>query len=134
MSRLPSALIARLPPEPGDDPDDIHGRGIHELLQVRPRQPNVPTAAEIKTPYPLGQRTLYPRPERILRFELWRLLALPRGLERLMVDLWADRELAGGCLGGRALPTDGTRTTGRPVKPDANDRAQFRNGSWYPCR
>jgi hypothetical protein len=38
-----------------------------------------------------------------------------------MVDLWADRELAGGCLGGGALPAGGTRAPGGPVKPDAND-------------
>ena len=39
-----------------------------------------------------------------------------------MVDLRADRELAWGCLGGGARPAGGTRATGGPVKPDANDR------------
>jgi hypothetical protein len=34
---LPSALVARRPPESGDDPDNIHGRGIHELLKGHPR-------------------------------------------------------------------------------------------------
>ena len=39
-----------------------------------------------------------------------------------MVDLWAERELAGGCMGGGACPAGGTRATGGPVKPDTNDR------------
>ena len=99
VPRLPSALVPRRTSEPGNHPDDIHGGGIQELLQVCTRQTNVPTSAEIKTPYPLGQRTLYPRPERIRRFELRRLLALPRRLERLVVHLGLHRELAG-CLGG----------------------------------
>ena len=89
---------------------------------MRPREAEISTPAEIKAPDPLREATLHPRPQRILGFELRCLLALPRRLERLMVDLWADRELAGGCLGGSALPAGGTRATGRPVKPDANDR------------
>jgi hypothetical protein len=89
---------------------------------VRARHPQVSTPAEIKAPDPLREATLHPCPQRILGFELRCPLALPRRLERLMVDLWADRELAGGCLGGSALPAGGTRTTGRPIKPDANDR------------
>ena len=89
---------------------------------MRAREAKVSTAAEINAPDPLRQATLHPCPQRILGFERRGPLALPRRLERLMVDLWADRELAGGCLGGRALPAGGTRTTGSPVKPDANDR------------
>jgi hypothetical protein len=54
VARLPSALVSALTLEPGDHPDDMHGGGIEELLQVGPRQANVSTVAEGKTPYPLG--------------------------------------------------------------------------------
>jgi len=56
VSRLPSALVSRLTPEPGDHPDDIHGSSIQELLKVCTRQANVPTAAEIKTPFTTQQK------------------------------------------------------------------------------
>ena len=63
----------RFASEPGDAPDDIHGRGVQELLQVRPRQPNVPTAAEIKATHCLGESTFHPGPQGILCTELRRL-------------------------------------------------------------
>ena len=88
---------------------------------MRARQPQIPTPAEIKAPDPLRQAALHPARSAYWALNCgvsWRC----RGRERLMVGLWADRELAGGCLGGSALPAGGTRTTGRPVKPDANDR------------
>ena len=122
VAGLPPAFAHWFTPAPGDHPDDIHGGCREELLEVCTRQAQVSTAAEIKAPDPLREATLHPCPPRILGFELRCPLALPRGLERLMVDLWADRELAGGGLGGRALPAGGTRATGHPVKPDANDR------------
>jgi hypothetical protein len=89
---------------------------------VRARYAQGATPAEINAPDPLREATLHPCPQRILGCELRCPLALPRSLECLMVDLWADRELAGGGLGGSALPAGGTRATGSPVKPDANDR------------
>jgi hypothetical protein len=122
MSRLPPALPQGLAPEPSDHLHHIHGGGSEQLLEVRARQPEIPTPAEINAADPLREAALHPCPQRILRFELRRLLALPRGLERLMVDLRADRQLARGCLGGGALPAGGTRATGGPLKPDANDR------------
>ena len=76
-------------PEPGDHPDHIHGCRRQELLEVRARQAEVPTPAEIKAPDPLRQAALYPCPQRILGFELRCLLALPRGLDRLVVGLRA---------------------------------------------
>jgi hypothetical protein len=82
---------------------------------MRPCQPNVSTAAQIKASRALREATLDPGLQRVLCFELRRLLALPRGLERLMVDWWADRELAGGCLGGGARLAGGTRATGAGI-------------------
>src|SRR5215472_9523381 len=106
VSQLSPALAEGLTPQPGHHPHDIHRRGSEELLEVRERQANISTLAEIKTPDPLGEATLDPRPQRILRFELRRLLALPRGLDGLMVGLRPDRELPwgvfrpGACLAG----------------------------------
>jgi hypothetical protein len=100
----------------------MHRGGREELLEVRAREAKVSTPAAINAPDPLREATLHPCPQRILGFEPRCPLALPRRLERLMVDLWADRELVGGCLSGSALPAGGTRATGGPVKPEANDR------------
>jgi hypothetical protein len=100
----------------------MQGGCLQELLEVRARQAQGATPAEINAPDPLREATLHPCPQRILGFARRCPLALPRRLERLMVDLWADRELAGGCLGGSARSADGTRATGGPVKPDAHDR------------
>ena len=98
----------------------MHGGGIQELLEVRARQADVPTPAQINAPAPLGEATFDTRPQRVLGFERRRLLALPCRLERLMVDLWADRQLAGSHVCGGAGPAGGTGATGGPVKPDAN--------------
>jgi hypothetical protein len=122
VAERPTTFTQGLAPQPGDHSDHIHGRRCQELLKVRARQPPIPTPAELKTSYSLRETALHPRPQRILGVELRGLLALPCRLERFMVGLWADRELARGCLGGRALPAGGTRLAGHPVKPDANDR------------
>ena len=116
MAGLPSAFTQRLAPEPGNHPDHRHGCCRQELLEVRAREAKVSTLAEINAPDPLRKATLHPCPQRVLCCELRRLLALPRGLERLMVDWWADRELAGGCLGGGARLAGGTRATGAEIR------------------
>jgi hypothetical protein len=121
VAGLPPAFAHRLAPEPGDHPDHMHGRRRQELLEVRPREAKVSTLAEIKASDPLRKAALHPCPQRTLRCELRCLLALPRGLERLMVDLRADRHLACRLCGG-ARPAAGTGATGGPVKPDADDR------------
>jgi hypothetical protein len=96
VAGLPPAFTQWLAPQPGDHPDHIHGRCRQELLEVRARQADVPTPAEIKAPDPLREATLHPRPQGILGFELRRLLAVASDLERLMVCLQPDRELPGG--------------------------------------
>ena len=50
---FPPTLPQGLAPEPGDHADHIHGRRRQELLEVRAREADVPTPAEIKTSYPL---------------------------------------------------------------------------------
>jgi hypothetical protein len=64
---------------------------------------HIPTVAEIKALTPPRQAALHPGSQRILGVELRRLLALPGGLERLIVDLWADRQLARGCMDRHAI-------------------------------
>ena len=60
VARLPPALAQRFAPEPSDHPDHIHGCCRQELLEVRARQPQIPTPAEIKAPDPLRQAALHP--------------------------------------------------------------------------
>ncbi len=76
----------------------------------------------MKAAYALREAALDPRPEGILGFECCRLLALARRLDRLMVGLRPDGELAGGSSRRGACPAGGTGATGGPVKPDADDR------------
>jgi hypothetical protein len=63
---------------------------------VRPCQPDVSTAAQINASRALREATLDPCPQGVLGFEFRRLLALPRGLDGLVVGLQPDRELAWG--------------------------------------
>ena len=118
VSQLPATLAEGLTPKPGYDPDDIHRSGSEELLEVRARQATVATLAHSKAPDALREATLHARPQRILGFELGRLLALSRGLHRFVVGLRADGELPWGVLRrGTHLP-GGTGTTGGLVKAD----------------
>jgi hypothetical protein len=122
VAGLPPALAQRLAPAPGDHLDHIHGCRRQELLEVRPREANVLTLAEIKASDPLREAALHTCPQGILGFEYRRLLALPRGLNRLVVGLRPNRELARSRL-GRGAPLAGwTPTTGRSVETDATDR------------
>jgi hypothetical protein len=98
VARLPPTFTQRHVPEPGNHPDHIHGGRRQELLEVRARQPQIPTPAEVKASYPLRETALHPRPQGVLRFELGGLLAVASGLERLMVGLGPDGELPWGAL------------------------------------
>src|SRR5215813_10250984 len=99
----------------------MHGGRGQELLEVRACSPQIPAPTEINTSDSWRQAALHPCPQGILGFELGGLLALPRGLEHLMVGLWADRELAGGLSGPGACAAGWTDTTGRGIKADAHD-------------
>src|SRR5215510_1650957 len=122
VSRLPPALAERFTLEPGDHPHDIHRRGSEQVLEVRARQAAVATLAQLKAPDTLREATLHARPQRILGFELGRLLALSRGLHRLMVDLRPHSKLPRGVFRRRTPRSGGTGTTGGLVKPDPKHR------------
>lgn len=96
------------------------GRGQY-LLDVRPCQTHVPTLAQRKATHRLGEGTFHSSPERILGFELWRLLALPRRLERLVRGLGFHRELARRFRGRGTRLAGGADATGGPGKADADD-------------
>jgi hypothetical protein len=88
--------------------------GLGQSHVPRPAQP---TAAD-----PLRVSALDPGPPGILGFELGGLLPLPRSLDRLMLRLQLDRELAGGLFGPGAGLADRTGAAGRGIKADAHDR------------
>ena len=123
MAGLPSAFAQRRAPEPGDHPDDLIARRREEVLEVRARQAKVPTPAQIEASRALREAALDSGPQRILRGELRGLLALPRGLERLVVSPQSDRELAWGSA------RRGTGQVGRagaahgPVEANADRRS-----------
>jgi hypothetical protein len=87
---------------------------------VRARQPDVSTPAQIKASRALREAALHPCLQCILGFELRCLLALPCGLDRLVMGLRPDGELAGSRVRRGVRLTGGTRATGGPVKPNAN--------------
>jgi hypothetical protein len=66
-------------------------------------------------------RALDPCPPGVLRFELDGLLPLPGGLDRLVVGLRPDRELAGGVFRPGARLAGRTDTTGGRIEADAHD-------------
>src|SRR5215831_8926393 len=122
VSRLSPALAYGFTLEPGDHPHDIHRRSREQVLEVRTHQAAVATLAQIKASDALREATLDARPERILLFELGRLLALAGDLHRLMVGLGADGELAWRIFGCGTDVTGGTGATGSPVKTDPKHR------------
>lgn len=85
-------------------------------------QAQIPTPAQIEASRALRETALHSRPQGILCGELRRLLALPRGLECLVVGLQPDRKLAWSSARRGARPPGGARPTRGPVEPDANDR------------
>jgi hypothetical protein len=69
----------------------------------------------------LGVRALDPGPPGILSLKLGGLLPLPGGLDRLVLGLRPDRELAGGVFGPGAYLASRTGAAGRPIEADAHD-------------
>ncbi len=111
VSRRSPAFAYRFALEPGDHPHDIHRRSSEQVLEVRARQATVATLAQIKAPDALREATLHARPQRILSFKLRRLLTLSRRLDRFVVGLGADGELAWRIFGCGAYGTGGTGAT-----------------------
>ena len=99
---------------------------------MRARQAAVATLAHSKAPDALREAALDTRPERILLFELGRLLALAGSLHRLMVRLGADGELAWRIFGGGTDVTSGTGATGGLVKTDPEHRIAGDIMAWGP--
>src|SRR2546426_5477036 len=132
VSRRSPAVASRFTLEPGDHPHEIHRRSSEQVLEVGAHQAAVTTLAQIKAPDALREAALDARPERILLFELGRLLALTGGLHRLMVRLGADGELAWRIFGGGTDVTGGTDATGGLVKPDPKHRIAGDIVAWGP--
>jgi hypothetical protein len=120
MAGLPLALPQGLTAEPRDHLHGIHRGGSQQRLEVCTCQPQIPTLTEVKAPDALRQATLDPCPQGILGFELGGFLPLAGGLDRLVVGLGPDRELARGAFRRGSRLTGGTCATGGAVKPDAN--------------
>jgi hypothetical protein len=76
----------------------------------------------MKAPDALRKAALHPRPERILGFELGRLLTLARSLDSFVVRLRPDRELPWGVFRRGAHLAGRTGATGGLVKPDPKHR------------
>jgi hypothetical protein len=66
-------------------------------------------------------RALNPSPSCVLSFELSGLLPLPRALDRRMLGLRPEGELAGGIFRPHARLVGWTGATGGPIKADAHD-------------
>src|SRR6266702_7103902 len=132
VSRRSPAFASRFTLEPGDHPHEIHRRSSEQVLEVSAHQAAVTTLAQIKAPDALREAALDARPERILLFELERLLALAGGLHRLMVSLGADGELAWRIFGCGTDVTGGTGATGGLVKPDPKHRIAGDIVAWGP--
>src|ERR687887_217981 len=96
VSRFSPAFAYGFTLEPGDHPREIHRRSSEQVLEVGAHQAAVTTLAQIKAPDALREAALDTRPERILLFELGRLLALACGLHRLMVGSGPHGELPRG--------------------------------------
>ena len=97
-----------------------------------PRHANIATLAERKAPGTLREAALHPGPERIAGFELGCLLALARGLDRLMVGLGPHGELPRGISRRRAYLPGETGTTGGAIKANADDGCPSDIPPWRP--
>src|SRR6266508_3162304 len=91
------------------------------MLQMGFREPEVVGSAQATASDAVRVRALDPGPSGILGCELGGLLPLPRGLDRLVVGLRPDGELARRVFGPGAGLADRARATGRRVKADAHD-------------
>src|SRR3712207_8656764 len=91
------------------------------MLQMRLGEPEIASPAQTTASDALRVRAFDPGPLGVLGFERRRLLPLAGGLDRLVVGLRPDGQLAGGVFRPRARPAGRTHTAGRRVKADAHD-------------
>jgi hypothetical protein len=132
VSRLPPALSQGLIAEPGDHPHAMPRHGREELLEVRPREADRATLAEMKAPNALRKAARHPRPERLGGCERGRLLTLARRLARLVVRLRPDRALPWGVLRCGAYLAGRTGATGGLVKAEPQPRSAGDLVPWRP--
>lgn len=119
MTGLPPASAQRLAPAPGDHPDELHGGRREEVLEVRACQAKGPTPAQIEASRALRETALHSCPQGRLGGELRRLLAVPRGLECLVVRLQPDGEVAWSASWGGARLAGKAPTTRGAIDPEA---------------
>ena len=93
---------------------------------------DVTTLSHATPPDSLGVRALNPGPLGILGRELGGLLPLPCGLDRLVMGLRPDGELARCIFGLGARLADRTRTTGRGLETDAHHGIAGDIPAWSP--
>ena len=110
----------------------MHGRHIEQLREVRAGEPDGATPTAIKAPYPMREAALHTRPQCILGYALGGLLPLSRSLDRLVVGLRPDRELAWGLFGSGACRSGRIGATGGLGKADAHDRIAGGSAAWGP--
>jgi hypothetical protein len=83
-------------------------------------------------PNRLRVRALNPSSTGVFGCEPGTFLPLPRGLDRLVLGFWPDRQLARRLFGSGARLADRARATGRPIKADAHHGIARDIPSWGP--
>jgi hypothetical protein len=118
--------------QPGRDAHHIERGGGEHVRQTRVGVTDVATLAYATPPDGLRRRALNPSPLGILRRELGSLLSLPCGLDRLVIGLRPDGELARCLVGLGARLADRTRPTGHRRATDAHHGIAGEIPAWRP--
>jgi hypothetical protein len=118
--------------QPGCHAHQVKCRGREDMLQMCFGVADVTTLAQATPPDGLRLRALDSGALGVLGGELGGRLPLPRGLDRLVLGLRPDGELARGIFGLGARRADRTRPTGRGMKPDAHHGITRDIPPWRP--